>query len=382
MRAVGRACGLGRTEEGQQLLRETAGTARSERCRALLTATGVCLAFLQGEPQRAVDQATTALKSAGDDSIACVLAHAATAAGLAVTGETTRALEAAGSGWAALERAPVGPLMAFARLALAQAEVLALRFGGRLRDLERRAAELYENHLAAPAWAGDAVMALFRGYAALASGHPRTAIRWLTEAFPGLGDCDPTGMLPVRVSEQAVAKVLVGDVDGARTILTDAERGPHRAFGVVRPQALRAEAWLAAAEGRTAGGGDLALAAAAAAAATGQRAVEAVMLHQALWFGRAVEVRDGLRRLADDLESPLVTACAAHAEARLAGNGGRLDEVSAHFETTGAVLLAAFAAEGAARAHEGNGDKRGAARSRSRASSLAREPTCHPRMAW
>jgi DNA-binding NarL/FixJ family response regulator len=372
IRAVSLGCGLGRTDEAFEVLDDGAMVVENENCRALVTATEACLAFLSGKPRRAVELATLVLDHATGNGIVRPLAAAAAAAGMAVMGRSDEALAAVTMGWADLERVQSGPELAFVRLALARAEVLALRYAGRVRHLERRAAELHVRNLAAPEWAGDAAIALYRGSAALASGQPRIAVRWMMEALARLDERDPMGLLPLCVAELATAKVLVGDVDSARAVLAESRMAGRRMPPVFRPTARLAEAWLQAGESRIDDAGALALEAAAEAAATEQWAVEAVMLHAAMRFGRGVDVLDRINSLADDLDSPLVAACAAHVQGMVSGDGDRLDEVSARFDAMGAVLLAADAAADAAAAHDRVGDRTAAAASRTAAAALAR----------
>jgi DNA-binding NarL/FixJ family response regulator len=141
---------------------------------------------------------------------------------------------------------------------------------------------------------------------------------------------------------------------------------------IFRPTARLAEAWLEAGESRIGNAGALALEAASQAAATEQWAVEALMLHAAMRFGCGVDVLDRISHLADDLDSPLVAACAAHVQGMVSGDGNRLDEMSARFNAMGAVLLAADAAADAAAAHDRVGDRTAAAASRTAAAALAR----------
>lgn len=365
-------CGLGEAGEAATVLREATEVVHGTESSALLAAADAILAFLGGDPQRAVRQATSVLDSAMPGGAARPLAAAAAAAGLAVTGATGRALVAAQTGWAALEAAPEGTELAFVRIALAQAEVMALHLGGRIHELDHRAAELYRRNLTAPEWAGDAVACLHRGWAALAGGRPRVAIRWLIEAFAGFERRDPAGMQPVCSSLLATARALVGDTGGARELLTDRRRTHHPAITVFHPLAHSAAAWLAAAEGRTADAGTLSFGAAALAAEQGQPAVEAMMLYRALRFGRQREALSRLRELAGCLDSLLVVLFAAHAEATVAGSGEHLDLVSRRFEDVGALLYASDAAAEAATVHEQHGDRRAAVSSSARAVALAR----------
>jgi DNA-binding NarL/FixJ family response regulator len=199
------------------------------------------------------------------------------------------------------------------------------------------------------------------------------AVRWLTEALGGFERRDPAGMMPLCGALMAMAKALVGDIDGARALLADDERIHHGAIRVFDPQARLAEACVAAAEGRSGQAGTLALGAAALAAEQGQSAVEALMLHAAVRFGRARDVVERLRDLAAWVDSPLVVDLAAHAEAAVRGESADLDRVSHAFEERGALLFAAEAAAEAAAGQERQGDLRAAAASTARAVALTRE---------
>ncbi|MFD2092379.1 LuxR C-terminal-related transcriptional regulator [Blastococcus deserti] len=366
-------CGLGRGEDAAAELRETAASIRSEEGRAVLSATEAMLAFLGGDPERAVEKATAVLSSAGHGGAAAPLAAAAAASGLAVTGHTAQALATVQVGREALRSADRGAEPASVRIALSQAEVLALHLSGRIHELEHRAAELHRGNLMGPEWAGDAVACLHLGWAALAGGRPRVAIRWLVEAVAGLRRNDPAGLVGVGCALLVMARALVGDVTGAHEVLSAYDGRPPGAVRAFDPQARMAQAWLAGADGRHADAGTLVLDAAALAARQGQSAVEALILHSALRYGRAAVVVDRLRCLAERLDSPLVSDLAAHAEALVTGDGERLDAVSHRFEDAGAMLYAADAAAEAAAVHERNGSRRAAVLSRARAASLARD---------
>jgi DNA-binding CsgD family transcriptional regulator len=366
-------CGLGRADEATALLDQAVAAACTEDARAVLTATQALLLFLGGRPADAVAHATPVLRTATHGGAAHPLAAAAAAAGLAVTGETERALATARAGWEALERLPDAVEPAFVRVVLAQAEIMALYLSGRFSELETRANELFRRNLTAPEWAGDAVACLHRGWAALAGGRPRPGIRWLNEALVGFEQRDPAGMRPVCEALLTTAKAMVGDTAGARELLGARERSHPPAVTAFEPHDRLARAWVAAAEGRTADAGRLALEAAVLAAEQGQWAVEAAMLQSALSFDRAAQVVDRLRDLAGRLDSPLARHFAAFAEATVAGSAEWLEAVSRAFEDAGAVLPAADAAAHAAAAHERAGDRRAAAAATARAMGLARD---------
>jgi DNA-binding CsgD family transcriptional regulator len=373
VRALVLFCGAGRADEATGVIEEALGTVRTEAARAVLLATAALLAFLGGDPARTVEVATSVLDTATRGGPAQPLAAAALASGLAATGETERALTTARAGWTALETLPDVLQPAFVRVTLAQAEVLALYLSGRFPELDLRVSELYRRNLTAPAWAGDAVACLHRGWAALGSGRPRLAMRWLNEALVGFDERDPTGLRGLCRALATMARALAGDAAGARALLGDGGRTQGPAMSVFAPHARLAEAWVAAAEGRTKQAGALALDAAQRAAGQGQWAVEAVMLHNALTFGRAGEVVDRLRELADRLDSPLAVSFAAFADATVAGSAERLEAVSRAFEDRAALLPAADAAAQAAAVHERAGDRRAAAAATARAVALARE---------
>ena len=371
IRALALCCGLGRFAEATELLNATAPTISSAEGRTLLTATEAVLAFLCGNPQRAERLGSSVLASA-PGGIAEALAAAAAAAALAVSGRTERALVVTRAGWAALESGTVGTELPFLRIALAQAEVLALHFGGQVLELECRTADLYRWNLTAPEWAGDAIASLHRGWAALARGRPRVAIRWLREALAGFEQRDPVGQLALCRSLTAIASAMLGDAEVARELLADGA-GEAGAARIYEPYAGLARAWQAAAEGRRTEAGAVALDAAQLAGEQGQFAVEALLLHSALRCGRGQEVADRLTAIASRVDSPLVEAIAMRARATVTGAGADLDQASRRFEELGATLYAAEAAAEAAVEHERSGRRQAAAVSRARAAALARE---------
>src|SRR3712207_3656006 len=127
----------------------------------------------------------------------------------------------------------------------------------------------------------------------------------------------PVGVLPLCLTLLAQTRALMGDTAGAEELLGDWERITHEAVTIFEPLVCLARAWLDAARGATAKAGDEVLEAAALAADQGQLAVEALLLHSGIRFGRAADVAERLRELGRTLDSPLVEDLAAHAEAVL-----------------------------------------------------------------
>jgi DNA-binding CsgD family transcriptional regulator len=367
-RALALTCGLGRRAEAGAVLADAVGAVASEPARSVLVAAGAVLSFLHGEPLTAVHEGTSLLDSGSCDGAAQPLAAAAVAAGLAVTGRTGQALATASAGWASLQSDHGAAAPALVRVLLAHAELTALHLGGRLHELQERAGELHRLNLATAEWAGDDVACLHLGFAALAGGRAWSAVRWLEEAHAGLERRDPLGLRPWAAALLATARTLLGDPTGAREVLAGVTTA---GLPVLEPSCRLAEACVTAAEGRAAAARTAALDAAALAAAQGQAAVEGVLLHGALRLG-ATRVAERLRRLAEDLDAPLLAPFAAHAEAAAAGSGEALDRVSTAFEHIGEALAASETAAEAAAAHERAGDRRAAAGAAARALKLAR----------
>ncbi|HSL06699.1 MAG TPA: helix-turn-helix transcriptional regulator [Pseudonocardiaceae bacterium] len=380
VRALNLFFGLGQVAKAEGMLHKaSADAADNETCRRISAVHGV-LAFFAGRPQQAAESGGEILASEGASAEAMVWASGAAGAGLAARGRTAEALSAVAAGWAALKRCTTEPEMALCRQTLAHAELSALLLAGRVDDAQARAVELHQWCMSQAQWAGDALAAAHVGWAALAAGHPRTAIRWLSEAVAGLGECDPGGFEQLCIALLAQTHAQLGDPATARRVLdgsgaaydSSGRCSSGRHCAVFEPEFLLAEAWQAAADGRISQATDRALRAASVAAGMGQRATEAQALHTAVRLGRAGQVTGRLRQLASQVDGPLVAAFSAHAEAAAASAGESLDEVAAEFEAMGVRLLATDAAAHAAAAHQRVGDRRRAAASTARAASLAR----------
>jgi DNA-binding NarL/FixJ family response regulator len=380
VRALNLFFGLGQVAKAEGMLHKaSADAADNETCRRISAVHGV-LAFFAGRPQQAAESGGEILTSEGASAETMVWASGAAGAGLAARGRTAEALSAVAAGWAALKRCTTEPEMALCRQTLAHAELSALLLAGRVDDAQARAVELHQWCMSQAQWAGDALAAAHVGWAALAAGHPRTAIRWLAEAVAGLGECDPGGFEQLCIALLAQTHAQLGDPATARRVLdgsgaaydSSGRCSSGRHCAVFEPEFLLAEAWQAAADGRISQATDRALRAASVAAGMGQRATEAQALHTAVRLGRAGQVTGRLRQLAAQVDGALVAVFSAHAEAAAASAGESLDEVAAEFEAMGARLLATDAAAHAAAAHQRVGDRRRAAASTARAASLAR----------
>jgi DNA-binding CsgD family transcriptional regulator len=370
-------CALGRVSEAAAALLEAARTVHSSEGRAVLAAAEAVLALYDEDPQQALRLAEGMRSGTGACDRTCALATAVTAVGLALSGQTVRALESVTTGYAALAAAPSAVEPVLARFALLHAEVVALHLAGRIRELERRTAEVHGSILEAPESAGEAIAVLHRGWAALACGRPREALRWLLEARSGLQRHDPMGMSRLTDALLAIARALVGDVEEAGDALARIAGAGTGTLPTLQPITGLARGCLTAAAGRSTEAAALVIEAATRAVDGGQEGLAAILLHRAVGYGRAADVAMPLRGLAARLDAPLVADLADHAQASAHGDGRRLDELSSRLQEAGALMLAADAAMEAAAAHERSGARRAAAESRTRAMVLARECGVH-----
>ena len=146
---------------------------------------------------------------------------------------------------------------------------------------------------------------------------------------------------------------MLGEADAATRILADRAAGPE--FGFRGPEQQLADAWTAIASRQPMAASELFRSAAAQAAATGHRTTESWLWHDLMRTG-GEDASARLRELADECDSPLVSARARHAAAARSRNARELAGAADDFEALGALLLAAEAASGAAEAFGRAGD--------------------------
>ena len=187
-------------------------------------------------------------------------------------------------------------------------------------------------------------------------GHTLDAARLLERAAGGLTSGDPRNALGLALADLTRAHATRGDVEAAAAALARAEAESRARPGIHRlTLELRlARAWTEAARGRSAAGREELL---ALADVTGENTVtEAEATYGALRLGApARSCAERLASLADDMESELVSAWAAHARALADGQGGAQLAAARRFAELEADLFAAEAATGAARALRAEG---------------------------
>jgi ATP/maltotriose-dependent transcriptional regulator MalT len=245
-------------------------------------------------------------------------------------------------------------------------QVEALGYLGRLDESTALATRCYES-IPVDAPANAALWFVVRlGRNAMLRGQLQTARRWLAE---GVARCERRDAGPRRVvlSLLATAAAWMGDVDAANTAVEELDA--LTPFAYLPGEQLLGPAWAVAATGALPRARELLVAAAEQVRATGHHPMEAWLLHDACRLGqRGTSARLG--ELAELCEGSLVAAWARHALGADAGRASDLVAATGQFEDIGAYLLAAETATEATHALQRDGDQRGAAAMRARASLL------------
>jgi DNA-binding CsgD family transcriptional regulator/tetratricopeptide (TPR) repeat protein len=248
-------------------------------------------------------------------------------------------------------------------------EVLALVSVGELDKAEKRAVA-YGEFSSSGEFLGWAVAKLMTAVVATCRGRFAEAIPTIEQALAAL---NAENSLPWRLPGRlllARAYAGAGRPDDADRVLTDAAEHTGPTVALYDPQVLVVKAWIAAARGGGRRAVELSRAAADAAHRSGQFAVEAEALHDAVRFGDR-KLGHRLQSLAVCIDGPLPQLYARHAAALADGDGDALDAVSIDFEQAGLLLSAADSAAQAAGFHEQHDARRREIESVTRAMRLA-----------
>lgn len=365
--------GRGRGEEAEAVLAQAEDRIADAGVVRGISAVRSAFALFTGRPHVAVEIAAPVL-SLPSDPDAVLWAAMSTSYALARCGRTAEALQVNEMGWSVVggpEMERVRPSQDQAEFSLLQCELTALWAAGRHKEAEARGAAFHAHVLHRRDQQQPAVPCLLRGQAALAAGRPTSAARWLREADAEFVDNDPVGWLHWCLLSLAEALAITNDPAGAATALARAREVRRPTFVLWAPDALLAEAWVAAGSGELTEAASLAREAGQVAGASGQWAVEAAALHTAVRLGDQGKVAGRLRELAGKCDGCLVDTFSDHADALAAGDGTGLDQVSVRFDAMGARLLAAEAASQASVAHERAGRRASSWASAGRAHELA-----------
>jgi DNA-binding NarL/FixJ family response regulator len=336
------------------------------------TAVRAVLQYFAGRPEESVRLASSAPSTEGSGAWLRLWESLASAFGLCALGRGDESLAAVARGWAAFGECTADPELSITRTMLRHAELGGLLLTGRIREAETVAAEQHRATMAQAPSACDAMGGLALGLAALASGLPSAAARWLTEAAARLADSDPIGCAPLCLAKLVETHVVLRDDRAGEQVLAEIVASDRPVLGGFAPHLHLARAWSSARADGLDVGAEAALRAVSSAAGAGQRLAEAEALHTAARLGRAADVAERLGELAARVDGHLVVLFAEHARAIVDGSGDALDGVAERFESLGARLLAADAAAQAARLHQRARHQRKASTSTARATRLAR----------
>lgn len=162
-----------------------------------------------------------------------------------------------------------------------------------------------------------------------------------------------------------LAAAQMRDVVATRHALDALDACPPTRLGLMAPDILRARAWARVVQGDLARASGLLRQAAALAQDSGETLLEIIALHDLVRLGVPVEL-SRLEHLSDAGQGELTQCRSAHAVAAQSGDMGALTAVSERFESLGAVVLAAEAANQAAWVARRDGSTSRADRLRSR----------------
>lgn len=208
-------------------------------------------------------------------------------------------------------------------------------------------------------------LAAERGFPRSAAVHGRSAVALFRQM-------DQLHFQHFALAHLSIALALSGDTREAKAALTalDAlELGRSRFWTC---DVFQARAWVAAIDGDLPSAHSVLREASALAAFTGDYVAEASTLHMMARLGAAHDVSDRLAYLADQVEGRLIDLRAGHARALATSDALALERLSAEFEDTDALLLAAEAAADAATVWRRGGAARRANSAQRRSDQLAR----------
>jgi len=262
--------------------------------------------------------------------------------------------------------------------ALMAVRLLALSLDGQLDDALDAGRVIYDLAVDMGTHDGIAALSLAIGHLHEQRGDVATSRRHLVEGVELLREHDRNGYLPWCLAELTIVDVLGGRLDDAHAAAEEMGRVDRPELRLFWPRVETAKLLLLG----TAHPDDAVhglVATAEAAVADGHLMLAAMALHEAIRFGGAAAVADRLAGLAVATTSSLVPAFAAHAAAAAAEDPVALGEAADRFETMGALLYAAEAADRAAAAHLRRSERPAAIAAATRAAGLhARCPDAHP----
>jgi DNA-binding CsgD family transcriptional regulator len=362
-RAWNRYWGMGQHPEAiAELDRIKAG---SQRARAAVTGARVWMLLYSGQCRRALDAVSADV--AGSAGLTWPFPLAAAAHANALAGRTAVALSLSERGLSepglsepglserGLGEKAVAHAGPWGRAMLGWPHCLALLLSGQTAQARAAAEDGYT--VAGQFTDGNmaAIWAACQGKVARAQGRLAAAKGAYCEAVTLLDECDSHDFSRYVLAELAAVFALTGDAATARQWMCRSDARRTSANLMLEPWAELGRAWVIAAGGEVALAAQQAKHAAGLARASGQHAVEAEALYDAVRLGHPAEAPLRLQELARALDGALVPALAGAAAAFGAHDGYQLDQAAARFGALGLWLHAAEAAGAAARAHQAQG---------------------------
>ncbi|MFE5946648.1 LuxR C-terminal-related transcriptional regulator [Streptomyces sp. NPDC056480] len=212
-------------------------------------------------------------------------------------------------------------------------------------------------------------VAFCMGRAEWQAGHPAAARRWFAEVLAPAREIHHLRVLRLTASYLAAVAAELGDLDAATTTLADLPEYP--VMGWLTGEERLGEAWVLAAQGKTAQARKVLLEAAESAGRACFFTSEALLLTEAARLGGAKDVAGRLSELAQLCEGTMTPARARFALAVAADDPDQLLSAADELGELGLDLLAAEAAAAAATALRKIGESRGVTAARNRAATWA-----------
>ncbi len=366
---------LDRPDEARRVLRETAERLSDPVALDLLTSHEALLASLGAPTATAAIAIAQGELARPDLSVGSRLrAQLSAAAGWVDAGEIDRTIEVTQQAMGVAMREHLTGLALYHAMTLAQSLVLA----GRVSEADALVEMGHEASLTAHADVARGAWCFLRGVLAVFRGRPHVAVATLRESDLLLGRFD-YGLRRGILIWQALAEALRGEAAAAERALEDAQRTNRSRARLYDADWARARAWMLVARGQLTDAERAGREAADVAVRAHRWTYEVLALHDRARFqglgGRETMAADGvvgrLDELTDRVDGRLAPACADHARALAAGDGGALDAAAATFGELGFDLFAAEAQAAAAEAHNAAGQKASAHASTERARRLA-----------
>jgi DNA-binding CsgD family transcriptional regulator len=357
LRAANLLWPLGRPEEAWRVVDEALAGTPSDVLSAHLLAVRAAQLAMAGRPEE-VEAVTAGVDRPTLASLPALMALWGLTIAAGDLGDPEAAARYAAEGY---ERAAAAPEATYQGVGLTEFHVCALALAGCVGDAVAAAERAFTQCADAPGISRSVATAV-RGMAGLYAGALPQAVDDLGSAitdFAAYGDTTGVFYRFAIVHTEALARA--GRIADALEAQAKMHTSRHPTFVFTQPDALLADAWVAAARGHASHARTLASEAADLARSHRQRSREVLCLQTAVQFDdRRPIIAARLNELAALVGGPRVEVAARYADALARGDGTALMDISADLEALGDPLAAADAAAQASTAFSSQG-RRGAA---------------------